>query len=307
MTTATATPDLVRLFLNEISKVDLLRADEEVELAKRVEAGLYAAELLRGNDKRTVRERAELRWLERDGRQAKRQLLEANLRLVVSLAKRHTGRGLPLLDLIQEGNLGLIRAVEKFDYTKGYKFSTYATWWIRQAVTRALADQARTVRMPVHLVDTLSKIKRVQRDLLRSLGRDPTPEEVAREAGLTVAKVEEIRRCALDPLSLDMPVGEEGSSRLGDFIEDTRAVDVIELLSSERMRKQLDAVLDTLSEREAGVLRLRFGLSGGEPRTLGQIGAVLGLTRERIRQIEVRALCKLRHPSRSQALLVHLD
>ncbi|GAA4032146.1 hypothetical protein GCM10022247_66510 [Allokutzneria multivorans] len=307
MTAATATQDPLRLFLADISKVALLRADEEVELAKRVEAGVYATELLRGNDVHPVRERDELRWLERDGRRAKRRMLEANLRLVVSLAKRYTGRGMAFLDLIQEGNLGLIRAVEKFDYTKGYKFSTYATWWIRQALTRALSDQSRTIRMPVHVVECLNKIRRVRRDLAQSLGRDPTSAEVAAESGFTAARVEEIQRCALDPLSLDMPLGEEGAARLGDFIEDANPVDVIELVASDRMRKHLNVVLDTLSEREAEVLRLRFGLTGGAPRTLCEIGELYGLTRERIRQIESRAMCKLRHPTRSHVLRAHID
>nr|WP_256388084.1 RNA polymerase sigma factor [Allokutzneria sp. NRRL B-24872] len=307
MTTATTTPDPLSLFLADIRKVALLRADEEVELAKRVEAGLYAAELLRGNDIRPVRERNELRWLECDGRRAKSRMLEANLRLVVSLAKRCTGRGMAFLDLIQEGNIGLIRAVEKFDYTKGNKFSTYATWWIRQALARALADKSRTIRMPVHIVECLTKIRRVRRDLAQSLGRDPTPEEVAAGSGFAVERVEEIERSALDPLSLDMPLGEEGTARLGDFIEDANPVDVVQLVASQRMRKHLDVVLDTLSEREAGVLRLRFGLTGGEPRTLGEIGELYGLSRERIRQIESRAMCKLRHPTRSHVLRVHVD
>ncbi|HEX3787937.1 MAG TPA: RNA polymerase sigma factor [Pseudonocardiaceae bacterium] len=307
----TASADSVRAYLKQIGKVALLNAEEEVELAKRIEAGLYAAERTRkaedDNEKLTTQMRRDLRWIIRDGERAKNHLLEANLRLVVSLAKRYTGRGMAFLDLIQEGNLGLIRAVEKFDYTKGYKFSTYATWWIRQAITRAMADQARTIRIPVHMVEVINKLGRIQRELLQDLGREPTPEELAKEMDITPEKVLEIQQYAREPISLDQTIGDEGDSQLGDFIEDSEAVVAVDAVSFTLLQDQLQSVLATLSEREAGVVRLRFGLTDGQPRTLDEIGQVYGVTRERIRQIESKTMSKLRHPSRSQVLRDYLD
>ncbi len=307
----TASADSVRAYLKQIGKVALLNAEEEVELAKRIEAGLYAAERVRrvedSTDKLSPQLRRDLRWIVRDGERAKNHLLEANLRLVVSLAKRYTGRGMAFLDLIQEGNLGLIRAVEKFDYTKGYKFSTYATWWIRQAITRAMADQARTIRIPVHMVEVINKLGRIQRELLQDLGREPTPEELAKEMDITPEKVLEIQQYAREPISLDQTIGDEGDSQLGDFIEDSEAVVAVDAVSFTLLQDQLQSVLATLSEREAGVVRLRFGLTDGQPRTLDEIGQVYGVTRERIRQIESKTMSKLRHPSRSQVLRDYLD
>lgn len=307
----TASADSVRAYLKQIGKVALLNAEEEVELAKRIEAGLYAAERLRraieASEKLSPQLRRDLRWIVRDGERAKNHLLEANLRLVVSLAKRYTGRGMAFLDLIQEGNLGLIRAVEKFDYTKGYKFSTYATWWIRQAITRAMADQARTIRIPVHMVEVINKLGRIQRELLQDLGREPTPEELAKEMDITPEKVLEIQQYAREPISLDQTIGDEGDSQLGDFIEDSEAVVAVDAVSFTLLQDQLQSVLATLSEREAGVVRLRFGLTDGQPRTLDEIGQVYGVTRERIRQIESKTMSKLRHPSRSQVLRDYLD
>jgi RNA polymerase primary sigma factor len=308
----TASADSVRAYLKQIGKVALLNAEEEVELAKRIEAGLYAAERVRKaeeeqSEKLVPQMRRDLRWIVRDGERAKNHLLEANLRLVVSLAKRYTGRGMAFLDLIQEGNLGLIRAVEKFDYTKGYKFSTYATWWIRQAITRAMADQARTIRIPVHMVEVINKLGRIQRELLQDLGREPTPEELAKEMDITPEKVLEIQQYAREPISLDQTIGDEGDSQLGDFIEDSEAVVAVDAVSFTLLQDQLQSVLATLSEREAGVVRLRFGLTDGQPRTLDEIGQVYGVTRERIRQIESKTMSKLRHPSRSQVLRDYLE
>ena len=307
----TASADSVRAYLKQIGKVALLNAEEEVELAKRIEAGLYATQLMtelaeRG-DKLPAAQRRDMMWICRDGDRAKNHLLEANLRLVVSLAKRYTGRGMAFLDLIQEGNLGLIRAVEKFDYTKGYKFSTYATWWIRQAITRAMADQARTIRIPVHMVEVINKLGRIQRELLQDLGREPSPEELAKEMDITPEKVLEIQQYAREPISLDQTIGDEGDSQLGDFIEDSEAVVAVDAVSFTLLQDQLQSVLETLSEREAGVVRLRFGLTDGQPRTLDEIGQVYGVTRERIRQIESKTMSKLRHPSRSQVLRDYLD
>ncbi|MFB7875183.1 MULTISPECIES: RNA polymerase sigma factor [unclassified Nocardia] len=307
----TASADSVRAYLKQIGKVALLNAEEEVELAKRIEAGLFAAEKMRefaeAGEKLSVTTRRDFNWIVRDGNRAKNHLLEANLRLVVSLAKRYTGRGMAFLDLIQEGNLGLIRAVEKFDYTKGYKFSTYATWWIRQAITRAMADQARTIRIPVHMVEVINKLGRIQRELLQDLGREPTPEELAKEMDITPEKVLEIQQYAREPISLDQTIGDEGDSQLGDFIEDSEAVVAVDAVSFTLLQDQLQSVLETLSEREAGVVRLRFGLTDGQPRTLDEIGQVYGVTRERIRQIESKTMSKLRHPSRSQVLRDYLD
>jgi RNA polymerase primary sigma factor len=307
----TASADSVRAYLKQIGKVALLNAEEEVDLAKRIEAGLYSAERLRQaeetSEKLVTQMRRDLRWIVRDGERAKNHLLEANLRLVVSLAKRYTGRGMAFLDLIQEGNLGLIRAVEKFDYTKGYKFSTYATWWIRQAITRAMADQARTIRIPVHMVEVINKLGRIQRELLQDLGREPTPEELAKEMDITPDKVLEIQQYAREPISLDQTIGDEGDSQLGDFIEDSEAVVAVDAVSFTLLQDQLQSVLQTLSEREAGVVKLRFGLTDGQPRTLDEIGQVYGVTRERIRQIESKTMSKLRHPSRSQVLRDYLD
>lgn len=313
----TASADSVRAYLKQIGKVALLNAEQEVSLAKRIEAGLYAQhrldemkKALDGGDKDAKFSPAvkrDLRSIARDGRKAKNHLLEANLRLVVSLAKRYTGRGMAFLDLIQEGNLGLIRAVEKFDYTKGYKFSTYATWWIRQAITRAMADQARTIRIPVHMVEVINKLGRIQRELLQDLGREPTPLELAKEMDVTEEKVMEIQQYAREPISLDQTIGDEGDSQLGDFIEDSEAVVAVDAVSFTLLQDQLQDVLTTLSEREAGVVRLRFGLTDGMPRTLDEIGQVYGVTRERIRQIESKTMSKLRHPSRSQVLRDYLD
>ncbi|MCU1589626.1 MAG: polymerase, sigma 70 subunit, RpoD family [Frankiales bacterium] len=303
---ASPTNDPVRMYLKEIGKVALLTAEEEVDLAKRIEAGLFASEKLV-----TMRVPAALRRdleaIEYDGSIAKRRLVEANLRLVVSIAKRYVGRGMLFLDLIQEGNLGLIRAVEKFDYTKGYKFSTYATWWIRQAITRAIADQARTIRIPVHMVETINKLIRIQRQLLQDLGREPTPEEVGKEMDLPPDKVLEIQKLAQEPVSLDTPIGEEDDSHLGDFIEDSDAIVPIDAASFILLQEQLDSVLHSLSEREKKVIQLRFGLTDGHPRTLEEVGKEFGVTRERIRQIESKTLSKLRHPSRSQKLRDYLD
>jgi RNA polymerase primary sigma factor len=307
----TASADSVRAYLKQIGKVALLNAEEEVDLAKRIEAGLYSAERLRQaeetSEKLVMQMKRDLRWIVRDGERAKNHLLEANLRLVVSLAKRYTGRGMAFLDLIQEGNLGLIRAVEKFDYTKGYKFSTYATWWIRQAITRAMADQARTIRIPVHMVEVINKLGRIQRELLQDLGREPTPEELAKEMDITPDKVLEIQQYAREPISLDQTIGDEGDSQLGDFIEDSEAVVAVDAVSFTLLQDQLQSVLQTLSEREAGVVKLRFGLTDGQPRTLDEIGQVYGVTRERIRQIESKTMSKLRHPSRSQVLRDYLE
>ncbi len=307
----TASADSVRAYLKQIGKVALLNAEEEVDLAKRIEAGLYSSERMRqfeeAGERLPNQMRRDLRWIKRDGERAKNHLLEANLRLVVSLAKRYTGRGMAFLDLIQEGNLGLIRAVEKFDYTKGYKFSTYATWWIRQAITRAMADQARTIRIPVHMVEVINQLGRIQRELLQDLGREPTPEELAKEMDITPDKVLEIQQYAREPISLDQTIGDEGDSQLGDFIEDSEAVVAVDAVSFTLLQDQLQAVLQTLSEREAGVVRLRFGLTDGQPRTLDEIGQVYGVTRERIRQIESKTMSKLRHPSRSQVLRDYLE
>ena len=307
----TASADSVRAYLKQIGKVALLNAEEEVELAKRIEAGLYAVQIMQDladkGEKLPAAQRRDMSWICRDGNRAKNHLLEANLRLVVSLAKRYTGRGMAFLDLIQEGNLGLIRAVEKFDYTKGYKFSTYATWWIRQAITRAMADQARTIRIPVHMVEVINKLGRIQRELLQDLGREPTPEELAKEMDITPEKVLEIQQYAREPISLDQTIGDEGDSQLGDFIEDSEAVVAVDAVSFTLLQDQLQSVLETLSEREAGVVRLRFGLTDGQPRTLDEIGQVYGVTRERIRQIESKTMSKLRHPSRSQVLRDYLD
>ncbi|WP_406313114.1 RNA polymerase sigma factor [Streptosporangium sp. NBC_01639] len=305
---AGATADPVKDYLKQIGKVPLLNAEQEVELAKRIEAGLFAEEQLGTDGPRLpVDVRAELEWIAEDGRRAKNHLLEANLRLVVSLAKRYTGRGMLFLDLIQEGNLGLIRAVEKFDYTKGYKFSTYATWWIRQAITRAMADQARTIRIPVHMVEVINKLARVQRQMLQDLGREPTPEELARELDMTPEKVVEVQKYGREPISLHTPLGEEGDSEFGDLIEDSEAIVPADAVSFTLLQEQLHSVLDTLSEREAGVVSMRFGLTDGQPKTLDEIGKVYGVTRERIRQIESKTMSKLRHPSRSQVLRDYLD
>jgi len=304
---ASPTNDPVRMYLKEIGKVALLTAEEEVDLAKRIEAGLFAAEKLSIGKKLSDRMRKDLEFITRDGEIAKRKLVEANLRLVVSIAKRYVGRGMLFLDLIQEGNLGLIRAVEKFDYTKGYKFSTYATWWIRQAITRAIADQARTIRIPVHMVETINKLIRIQRQLLQDYGREPTPEEIAREMDLTPDKVREILKVSQEPVSLETPIGEEEDSHLGDFIEDSDAVVPVDAASFILLQEQLDSVLHTLSDREKKVIQLRFGLTDGHPRTLEEVGKEFGVTRERIRQIESKTLSKLRHPSRSQKLRDYLE
>ncbi|MCL6471660.1 MAG: RNA polymerase sigma factor RpoD [Firmicutes bacterium] len=302
------TNDPVRMYLKEIGKVPLLTAEEEVELAKRIEAGEKAAAKLEKEEAKLSREEIrKLRRIERDGMAAKKKLVEANLRLVVSIAKRYVGRGMLFLDLIQEGNLGLIRAVEKFDYRKGYKFSTYATWWIRQAITRAIADQARTIRIPVHMVETINKLIRIQRQLLQELGREPTPEEIAEEMGLTPEKVREILKISQEPVSLETPIGEEEDSQLGDFIEDQEAEVPADAASFSLLQEQLQEVLDTLSERERRVIELRFGLIDGHPRTLEEVGRVFGVTRERIRQIESKTLSKLRHPNRSAKLRDYLE
>ncbi|WP_082221183.1 RNA polymerase sigma factor [Luteipulveratus halotolerans] len=305
--TAGATADPVKDYLKQIGKVALLNAEQEVELAKRIEAGLFAEEKLNSGDKIEMKLKRELWWIAQDGKRAKNHLLEANLRLVVSLAKRYTGRGMLFLDLIQEGNLGLIRAVEKFDYTKGYKFSTYATWWIRQAITRAMADQARTIRIPVHMVEVINKLARVQRQMLQDLGREPTPEELAKELDMTPEKVVEVQKYGREPISLHTPLGEDGDSEFGDLIEDSEAVVPADAVSFTLLQEQLHSVLDTLSEREAGVVSMRFGLTDGQPKTLDEIGKVYGVTRERIRQIESKTMSKLRHPSRSQVLRDYLD
>nr|WP_220481687.1 RNA polymerase sigma factor [Nocardioides ginsengisegetis] len=304
---AGATADPVKDYLKQIGKVPLLNAEMEVELAKRIEAGLFSEEKLSKGGKITPKVLEELEWIAEDGRRAKNHLLEANLRLVVSLAKRYTGRGMLFLDLIQEGNLGLIRAVEKFDYTKGYKFSTYATWWIRQAITRAMADQARTIRIPVHMVEVINKLARVQRQMLQDLGREPTPEELAKELDMTPEKVIEVQKYGREPISLHTPLGEDGDSEFGDLIEDSEAIVPADAVSFTLLQEQLHAVLDTLSEREAGVVSMRFGLTDGQPKTLDEIGKVYGVTRERIRQIESKTMSKLRHPSRSQVLRDYLD
>jgi len=305
---AGATADPVKDYLKQIGKVPLLNAEQEVELAKRIEAGLFAEEkLAEGARTLSTDARIDLEWIAEDGTRAKNHLLEANLRLVVSLAKRYTGRGMLFLDLIQEGNLGLIRAVEKFDYTKGYKFSTYATWWIRQAITRAMADQARTIRIPVHMVEVINKLARVQRQMLQDLGREPTPEELAVELDMTPEKVIEVQKYGREPISLHTPLGEDGDSEFGDLIEDSEAIQPGEAVSFTLLQEQLHSVLDTLSEREAGVVSMRFGLTDGQPKTLDEIGKVYGVTRERIRQIESKTMSKLRHPSRSQVLRDYLD
>ena len=307
----TASADSVRAYLKQIGKVALLNAEEEVELAKRIEAGLFAEQQinrwLERGEKPAIGIRRDMNWIARDGNRAKNHLLEANLRLVVSLAKRYTGRGMAFLDLIQEGNLGLIRAVEKFDYTKGYKFSTYATWWIRQAITRAMADQARTIRIPVHMVEVINKLARVQRQMLQDLGREPTPEELSRELDMTPEKVIEVQKYGREPISLHTPLGEDGDSEFGDLIEDTEAVVPADAVGFTMLQRQLESLLDSLSEREAGVIRMRFGLGDGQPKTLDQIGDTFGVTRERIRQIESKTMAKLRHPSRSQSLRDYLE
>ncbi len=305
--TAGATADPVKDYLKQIGRVALLNAELEVELATRIEAGLFAEFKISTEKKLDKKLKRELDWIVEDGKRAKNHLLEANLRLVVSLAKRYTGRGMLFLDLIQEGNLGLIRAVEKFDYTKGYKFSTYATWWIRQAITRAMADQARTIRIPVHMVEVINKLARVQRQMLQDLGREPTPEELAKELDMTPEKVVEVQKYGREPISLHTPLGEEGDSEFGDLIEDSEAVVPADAVSFTLLQEQLHSVLDTLSEREAGVVAMRFGLTDGQPKTLDEIGKVYGVTRERIRQIESKTLSKLRHPSRSQVLRDYLD
>jgi RNA polymerase primary sigma factor len=302
-----ATADPVKDYLKQIGKVALLNAAEEVELAMRIEAGLFAEDKLANSQGLSKELERELRWVARDGQRAKSHLLGANLRLVVSLAKRYTGRGMQFLDLIQEGNLGLIRAVEKFDYTKGFKFSTYATWWIRQAITRAMADQARTIRIPVHMVEVINKLARVQRQMLQDLGREPTPEELSRELDMTPEKVVEVQKYGREPISLHTPLGEDGDSEFGDLIEDTEAVVPADAVGFTMLQKQLESLLDSLSEREAGVIRMRFGLGDGMPKTLDQIGDTFGVTRERIRQIESKTMAKLRHPSRSQSLRDYLE
>lgn len=301
------TNDPVRMYLKEIGKVPLLTAEQEVELAKKIEAGEAAAKRLEENTNLTRREIRHLRRIEREGKNAKRKLAEANLRLVVSIAKRYVGRGMLFLDLIQEGNLGLIRAVEKFDYRKGYKFSTYATWWIRQAITRAIADQARTIRIPVHMVETINKLVRVQRQLLQELGREPTPEEIAEEMDLSPEKVREILKISQEPVSLETPIGEEEDSQLGDFIEDQEAIVPLDAASFRLLQEQLRKVLNSLNDRERKVIELRFGLLNGHPRTLEEVGRVFGVTRERIRQIESKTLSKLRQPSRSAKLKDFLE
>ncbi|MDX6308171.1 MAG: polymerase primary sigma factor [Nocardioidaceae bacterium] len=307
VTVAGATADPVKDYLKQIGKVPLLNAEQEVELAKRIEAGLFSEEKLGREKKVSAKLLDELQWIAEDGHRAKYHLLEANLRLVVSLAKRYTGRGMLFLDLIQEGNLGLIRAVEKFDYTKGFKFSTYATWWIRQAITRAMADQARTIRIPVHMVEVINKLARVQRQMLQDLGREPTPDELAKELDMTPEKVVEVQKYGREPISLHTPLGEDGDSEFGDLIEDSEAIVPADAVSFTLLQEQLHAVLDTLSEREAGVVSMRFGLTDGQPKTLDEIGKVYGVTRERIRQIESKTMSKLRHPSRSQVLRDYLD
>ena len=304
---ASATADPVKDYLKQIGKVPLLNASQEVELAKRIEAGLFADQkLAEGSGMLRADQCIDLERVAEDGRKAKNHLLEANLRLVVSLARRYTGRGMLFLDLIQEGNLGLIRGVEKFDYTRGYKFSTYATWWIRQAITRAMAEQSRTIRIPVHMVEAINKLARVQRQLLQDLGREPTPEELAVELDMTPEKIVEVQKYGREPISLHTPLGEDGDSEFGDLIEDSEAIQPGEAVSFTLLQEQLHSVLDTLSEREAGVVSMRFGLADGQPKTLDEIGKVYGVTRERIRQIESKAMSKLRHPSRSTGLRDYL-
>ena len=305
---AGATADPVKDYLKQIGRVNLLNAEQEVDLSERIEAGLYAQHLLdTESDKMDFKRRRELKWAANDGKRAKDHLLEANLRLVVSLAKRYTGRGMLFLDLIQEGNLGLIRAVEKFDWKKGFKFSTYATWWIRQAITRAMADQARTIRVPVHMVEVINKLSRVQRQMLQDLGRDPTPDELARELDMPVEKVQEVQKYGREPISLHTPLGEDGDSEFGDLIEDTDAIAPSDAVAFSLLQEQFKQVLETLSPREAGVIKMRYGLEDGQPKTLDDIGRVYGVTRERIRQIESKTMSKLRHPSRSQTLRDFLD
>ena len=305
---AGATADPVKDYLKQIGRVNLLNAEQEVDLSERIEAGLYAQHLLdTESDKMDFKRRRELKWAANDGKRAKDHLLEANLRLVVSLAKRYTGRGMLFLDLIQEGNLGLIRAVEKFDWKKGFKFSTYATWWIRQAITRAMADQARTIRVPVHMVEVINKLARVQRQMLQDLGREPTPDELARELDMPVEKVQEVQKYGREPISLHTPLGEDGDSEFGDLIEDTDAIAPSDAVAFSLLQEQFKQVLETLSPREAGVIKMRYGLEDGQPKTLDDIGRVYGVTRERIRQIESKTMSKLRHPSRSQTLRDFLD
>lgn len=305
---AGATADPVKDYLKQIGRVNLLNAEQEVDLSERIEAGLYAQHLLDAeSDKMDFKRRRELKWAANDGKRAKDHLLEANLRLVVSLAKRYTGRGMLFLDLIQEGNLGLIRAVEKFDWKKGFKFSTYATWWIRQAITRAMADQARTIRVPVHMVEVINKLSRVQRQMLQDLGREPTPDELARELDMPVEKVQEVQKYGREPISLHTPLGEDGDSEFGDLIEDTDAIAPSDAVAFSLLQEQFKQVLETLSPREAGVIKMRYGLEDGQPKTLDDIGRVYGVTRERIRQIESKTMSKLRHPSRSQTLRDFLD
>ena len=306
--TTGATADPVKDYLKQIGRVSLLNAEQEVDLSERIEAGLYAQHLLdTEGDTMEFRRKRELKWAAADGKKAKDHLLEANLRLVVSLAKRYTGRGMLFLDLIQEGNLGLIRAVEKFDWKKGFKFSTYATWWIRQAITRAMADQARTIRVPVHMVEVINKLSRVQRQMLQDLGREPTPDELARELDMPVEKVQEVQKYGREPISLHTPLGEDGDSEFGDLIEDTDAIAPSEAVAFSLLQEQFRQVLETLSPREAGVIKMRYGLEDGQPKTLDDIGRVYGVTRERIRQIESKTMSKLRHPSRSQTLRDFLD
>ena len=305
---AGATADPVKDYLKQIGRVSLLNAEQEVDLSERIEAGLYAQHLLDTEaSQMDFKRRRELKWAANDGKKAKDHLLEANLRLVVSLAKRYTGRGMLFLDLIQEGNLGLIRAVEKFDWKKGFKFSTYATWWIRQAITRAMADQARTIRVPVHMVEVINKLSRVQRQMLQDLGREPTPDELARELDMPVEKVQEVQKYGREPISLHTPLGEDGDSEFGDLIEDTDAIAPSDAVAFSLLQEQFEQVLETLSPREAGVIKMRYGLEDGQPKTLDDIGRVYGVTRERIRQIESKTMSKLRHPSRSQTLRDFLD
>lgn len=306
--TSGATADPVKDYLKQIGRVSLLNAEQEVDLSERIEAGLYAQHLLdTEGDTLDFKRKRELKWAASDGKKAKDHLLEANLRLVVSLAKRYTGRGMLFLDLIQEGNLGLIRAVEKFDWKKGFKFSTYATWWIRQAITRAMADQARTIRVPVHMVEVINKLSRVQRQMLQDLGREPTPDELARELDMPVEKVQEVQKYGREPISLHTPLGEDGDSEFGDLIEDTDAIAPSDAVAFSLLQEQFKQVLETLSPREAGVIKMRYGLEDGQPKTLDDIGRVYGVTRERIRQIESKTMSKLRHPSRSQTLRDFLD
>lgn len=304
-----ATADPVKDYLKQIGRVNLLTADQEVDLSERIEAGLYAQHILdtENIEDMTFKQKRELKWAASDGKKAKDHLLEANLRLVVSLAKRYTGRGMLFLDLIQEGNLGLIRAVEKFDWKKGFKFSTYATWWIRQAITRAMADQARTIRVPVHMVEVINKLSRVQRQMLQDLGREPTLDELARELDMPVEKVQEVQKYGREPISLHTPLGEDGDSEFGDLIEDSDAIAPSESVAFSLLQEQFKQVLETLSPREAGVIKMRYGLEDGQPKTLDDIGHVYGVTRERIRQIESKTMAKLRHPSRSQTLRDFLD